>query len=391
MQPPGMLVFFHCGAHTGYAIDTLERTFLTVARNVAGSDARIALGYKHFDHGQPAAVLDGFEGSVLQFDPSSPTSHQVAGLVQCVRELRINIALGFDQPVRRPFYSHLRRAGVRAFVSYWGAPMSSLNHGLKLAAKRLDVGLSWHKPDHFVFESEAMRETAVRGRGVPYAVTTVCSLGVDTLRFRPNPIRTGYAHAAFHIPPDRRLVYYSGHFEERKGVAVIVRAAMELIETQGRRDVHFLLLGNKSREADRFAAMLNGRRTRNYVTFGGYRDDVASVLPECYVAAIASTGWDSFTVSALEAGACGVPLVASNLQGLAEAVDHEVTGFSFPAGDHIALARALAVLLDEPARRQQMSRASRARVEARFTREHQIRCLTDTIERVCAQRGLRTR
>ena len=134
-----------------------------------------------------------------------------------MRTHRIDVALGFDQPIRRPGYAALRAGGVRTFVSYWGAPMSSVNHGLMLAFKRLEVLLSSRSgPDHYVFESVAMRRSAVSGRGIPNAKTSVTSLGVDTERFRPAEQPTWYAHDAFGIPRDRRIVYYSGTWRNER-------------------------------------------------------------------------------------------------------------------------------------------------------------------------------
>jgi glycosyltransferase involved in cell wall biosynthesis len=267
--------------------------------------------------------------------------------------------------------------------------MSSINHGFRLAAKQLQVLLTQAKPDHFIFESEAMRETAVRGRGIPRGRTSVCYLGVDVNRFRPAADGDDYAHRVFGIPRERKIVYYSGHFEPRKGVAVILNAARELVEERGRRDVHFLLLGNRGQEAEGYRPLIRETSAAGHVTFGGYRNDVDRIVPTCYVATIASTGWESFTMSALETAASGLPLVASRLQGLAETVEDGVTGYLFPPGEHAVLADRLEMLLDDSQLRSRMSAASRERIMRGFSRDHQIRCLTETVRRVWERTGSR--
>ena len=141
-------------------------------------------------------------------------------------------------------------------VSYWGAPMSSLNSGLKLLAKRVEVSLRRSKPDHFVFESEGMREAAVFGRGVPASRTSVVRLGVDLDRFRPAEDRPVPLPSELGIPDGRFVVFYSGHFEPRKGVQVIVDAARHLVEKLDDRRFHFLLCGNKGNEADPYRRRL---------------------------------------------------------------------------------------------------------------------------------------
>jgi glycosyltransferase involved in cell wall biosynthesis len=98
-------------------------------------------------------------------------------------------------------------------------------------------------------------------------------------------------HDIFTIPADRKIIYYSGHMEERKGVAVLMHAARDLYDRHGRRDFHFLILGNREGEEQRFLDMLKDTGAWDHVTFGGYRKDFEQILPGCYLGAIASTGW----------------------------------------------------------------------------------------------------
>jgi glycosyltransferase involved in cell wall biosynthesis len=381
-----MLVFFHCGTNSGYAITRLERVFLDVARRVTGSDAAIHFAYPDLSGGRPEALPADFS-RVVRFDPASSDRRHLRGMEDYVRTHGITTALGFDQPVRRPGYAALRRGGVSAFVSYWGAPMSSVNQGLTLALKRLDVRLARHGPDHYLFESIAMQRTAVDGRGIPRAMTSVSYLGVDTETFRPTVAPDWYAHDTFGIPRDRRIVYYSGHMEERKGIRVLVNAAVELVEGRGVRDVHFLLLGNQPGEEAGYVDLYRGRLTEAHITFGGYRRDVERIIPGAYVGAIASTGWDSFTMSSLEIAACGVPLVVSRLPGLDETVDDGSTGYTFPVGDHSALADHLSGLIRDERRRDEMSRAARHRVMSRFTEERQVESIASAVRAVAASRA----
>ena len=94
---------------------------------------------------------------------------------------------------------------------------------------------------------------------------------------------------------------------------------------------------------------------QSHVTFGGYRNDLHILQRGCFAAIVASTGWDSFPRSALEAQASGLPLLASNLPGLNETVEDGTTGALFPVGDGNALCDAMQRLLDNPAVRDQMA------------------------------------
>jgi glycosyltransferase involved in cell wall biosynthesis len=221
----------------------------------------------------------------------------------------------------------------------------------------------------------------VYGRGIPEGITSVTRLGIDPSRFVPPTTQSWYAHDAFNIPRDRKIVFYAGHMEERKGVHVIVKAAVDLVDRKGIRDAHFLILGNRNDEAVRFDPLYRGTAAEPYITFGGYRQDIAQILPCSYLATIASTGWDSFPRSSLEMAACGLPLVVSRLPGLDETVEDGVTGLTFDVGDHVGLADQIAGLLADSGRRDAMSRAARIRVTEGFTIDKQLDSLEATIRR----------
>jgi L-malate glycosyltransferase len=74
---------------------------------------------------------------------------------------------------------------------------------------------------------------------------------------------------------------------------------------------------------------------------------------------------ESFGLAALEALACGVPVVASAVGGIPEVIRHDQTGILCPVGDTQAMAAAVARLTD-PATHQAFAQAARAEVVARF-------------------------
>jgi glycosyltransferase involved in cell wall biosynthesis len=75
---------------------------------------------------------------------------------------------------------------------------------------------------------------------------------------------------------------------------------------------------------------------------------------------------ESFGVSVLEASACGLPVVVSNSQGLAEVVDSGVTGFVVPKDDPEQTAAALARLIREPELRARLGSNGRNRIRQRY-------------------------
>ena len=94
------------------------------------------------------------------------------------------------------------------------------------------------------------------------------------------------------------------------------------------------------------------------VTFAGFRDDVPQMLKACDIY-VHSTTFDGFGIAACEAMAAGLPVIASDVPGLAQVV--EGAGVLTPVGDHEILARELNALAGSAEKRARMSEASRRR------------------------------
>jgi N-acetyl-alpha-D-glucosaminyl L-malate synthase BshA len=101
------------------------------------------------------------------------------------------------------------------------------------------------------------------------------------------------------------------------------------------------------------------------VRFLGRQGDLVPLLQHCDVFVLPSET-ESFGVAALEAMACGVPVVASDVGGLSELVVEGEGGLLTPAGDVDAMARAVLSLLATPERREDAGRQARARAVTHF-------------------------
>ncbi len=377
-----ILILLHCQSNTGYAIGPLEKTFYNMAQILCDGDtSRIHFAYPSMKMG-PSPTLPAEFKQYAVIDAESVDPDHWMATERYIREHDIDTIFGFDQGVFKPIYRVFRRAGVQRFISYWGAPMSSLNIWPIRLIKRVGVLLRPSGPDHYIFESNGMAEFAILGRGVPPQRVSVVPLGVDHTYFRLDPRDAQYVYDVISIPAHRRVFYYSGHMEPRKGVAVIMEAANILSERRrGADDWHILLCGNKREESRPYEAILS-EQAREKVTFGGYRSDTHILQRGCYAAMIASTGWDSFPRSGLEMQASGLPLVVAGLMGLREAVENGVSGIIVQPGDAGALAQAMERLLDNPDERDRLGRQARARIEQKFTLETQLAQLVRVVRAV---------
>lgn len=374
----GMMVLFHCESNPGYAASSHEHTFLDVAKHFAGDIQNIHYAYANLENGM-TPTLPSELTNVIQLRTRWSEPNCLQQIEDYVRDNRITRLLGFDQPVSMPAFQAFRAGGIKTFVSYWGAPMSSLNSGLKLWIKKLEVSTRRFGPDHYVFQSEGMRNTAVNGRGIPWAKTSIVKTGIDTQKYAPDERKRFYAHDCFNIPRNRKIVIFSGHMERRKGVHIILQAARTLVCEFQYQDVHFLILGNRPGEKEVFSEYLKDEHASKHITFGGYRNDLPCILKSCTVGMIASTEWDSFPMSSLEMAATELPLLVSDLSGLNEALTPQ-TGRTFPVNDHYTAALELKALLQDPYLIETMGKNARARVVAHYSRSSQADALVNIFE-----------
>ncbi|MBS1857966.1 MAG: glycosyltransferase family 4 protein [Acidobacteria bacterium] len=107
------------------------------------------------------------------------------------------------------------------------------------------------------------------------------------------------------------------------------------------------------------------------VTFRGYRSDPEAALAACQVFVL-PTRSEAFPRSVLEAMRAGLPVVASNVGGVGEAVEDDVTGLLVAPGDPRSLASALDALLGDAELRARLGQAGRRAYEQRFTLERTI-------------------
>lgn len=158
--------------------------------------------------------------------------------------------------------------------------------------------------------------------------------------------RIGYAN--------ERLFVFVGRLERLKGVDVALHA-MALLTAGGRNpEARLLVLGADSRtggesEQARLTAMAGGLGVRERVRFLGSVPQ--SRLADYYRAAeacLVPSYSESFGLVALEAQACGTPVVASNVDGLASIVRDGLTGFLVDGHDPEDYAERMGRLLDDP-------------------------------------------
>lgn len=187
--------------------------------------------------------------------------------------------------------------------------------------------------------------------------------GVDTSHFYPIP--PDEAKQFIGLKPESRMVLFVGRIEPLKGVDTLIEA-MSRLDLQGaHRPVHLAIIGGDvgvspeemSEEMLRLQKLCDDLCMGRMVVFLGKRGQ--DTLPYYYSAAevvVMPSLYESFGMVALEAMACGVPVIASEVGGLGYLVQNGFTGYTIPDSDPEALCDKLSMLLGDAELRNQMGR-----------------------------------
>ena len=184
----------------------------------------------------------------------------------------------------------------------------------------------------------------------------VVAPGIDLATFQP--FDRADARRKIGYGPGRLLLFV-GRLERLKGVDVAIRA-LALLSDRDHEDLRLIVLGEDVRDGDesekeRLKAVASAVGVRDRVDFLG---SVAHhELPYFYAAAdvcVMPSYSESFGLVALEAQACGRPVVASGVSGLRSVVRDEVSGYLIDDHDPAIYAERIGRLLSDPELAQQM-------------------------------------
>jgi D-inositol-3-phosphate glycosyltransferase len=189
--------------------------------------------------------------------------------------------------------------------------------------------------------------------------------GVDTSRFYPIPADEARQFIGLH--PEDRMILFVGRIEPLKGLDTLIRAVACLKLRDLREPVHLAVIGgdpgngaeNITEEMARIQKLCDDLTVGKMVAFLGKR--AQDTLPYYYSAAevvVMPSHYESFGMVALESMACGTPVIASQVGGLAYLVQDGITGFTVPAEDDRILCERLTSLLGNESLRKQMGNSA---------------------------------
>jgi D-inositol-3-phosphate glycosyltransferase len=338
-----------------------------------GHDVRV---YTRRDAKCLPARVEMAEGvTVVHVDAGPPTEVPKDDLWSVMPEFADRLSRGLARFRPRVVHSHFWMSGwaARHAAASAAVPVVHTYHALGITKRReqgcadsspedriaVEAGLARHCERIVATSNEEIFELVRMGATRSHLVLVPC--GVDLRRFRPDGPREGALTG-------RRRILVVSRLVERKGIDDVVRAVAELP------DAELVVAGGP--DVERLGADLEACRLSALAADLGVADRVCLLgrvprdqLPALYRGAdavVCAPWYEPFGLVALEAMACGVPVVATAVGGLVDTVIDGVTGLHVPPRRPEQLAQALRRLLGDPVHARQLGAAGAARARTRY-------------------------
>jgi glycosyltransferase involved in cell wall biosynthesis len=229
-------------------------------------------------------------------------------------------------------------------VSVWGSDIYVFPNQNFITKKIMEFTLN--RADKICATSVALKEETQKYHSIKDI--TITPFGVDTEVFKP--LNRTKENESITIGLVKGMDW-------KYGVEYLIRAFKELerlLSGEEFSKLQLMIVGDGP-YLPKYKKLVHKLHINDQVTFRGRvkHEEVPSILNGFDIFVVPSV-FESFGVAALEAQACGVPVLASDVGGLPEVVIEGKTGFMFPKGDYKAIAAKLALLIKDKELREEL-------------------------------------
>jgi len=297
---------------------------------------------------------------LLQISPSTP-SYRKIGYLTSFREVKRVVRQLEPDILHAHWATSYGLMGAFSgwhpfFLSTWGSDVFDFPNKSFVHRKTLEHII--HRADYVTATSKMLTEETRKYMSRGQTISTI-PFGVDIRRFNPKSHETGQD---FTVGPVKKL-------EKKYGVDYLIKAFVRLFQIN--RQARLLIVGDGSEEPA-LRKLCRSLDVADNVSFIGFVEnervpDYISQMDIFVVPSVMSS--ETFGVAAVEAAACGLPVIASNMGGLPEVVLDEKTGFLVPVRDPEAIAEKIIQLWKDDELRVRMGHAARKFVEQNYVWE----------------------
>jgi sugar transferase (PEP-CTERM/EpsH1 system associated) len=290
-----------------------------------------------------------------------------ARIAAAARQHRLDILHARGWPTLVETALAARLAGVAATIyGFHGKTMEDLQ-GISLT-RRWVQKVMIRCYDRVMTLNHRMQSELAAECSLPEDQIDIIANGVDVETFRPYTAQ-GMWRTAFGLPTDRFIIGNVARLDPVKNHEVILRALRRLQEC--RLKPFFLLVGEGSHRAV-LEREIEGSRLTEDVRLFGYSDRIHELL-NCMDLYIQSSFYEGFSNTVLEAMACGLPVLATDVGGTVDLFSEGQEGFLFRPEDDEELASLIIRLAGDTLLRRSMAERARCRVLEHFSVQAMVR------------------
>jgi glycosyltransferase involved in cell wall biosynthesis len=265
-----------------------------------------------------------------------------------------------------PIGAWLARVPKRYAIQHlviWGIRKKTLAHRILQGVFRYaNLKISAATLHTTICVSDAVKNALVQRYGFPEKKMRTIHNGVSLSEFVPSHADGLRIRAKYRLSADEFLLVCAARLSEQKGIDILLDAMARVLE-RGISCKCFIVGDGPLREKLLQQAQQLG--LTGSVFFTGFCEDIRPYL-HASSAFVMTSHREGLPLAILEAMACGLPCIVTDVGGNSEAVVHKTTGLLIPAGSTVAAVEAISFLATHPEERSQMSRAALDRAQAQF-------------------------
>lgn len=354
---------------TGYAWTFIEELYAAISNYLAEWGVDTWVAYPSLK-GRPKS-LNGSRAQPLQHQVRLDRLSSIRATAELIRRKRVRVVYLCDRSSWHPAYALWRVAGVRKVIVHDHTSGERTEpRGLKRQLKLWRRHIPGAQADTVIAVSDYVLQRKIDVDLLPAKCVHRVWNSVDVPMERPSK---SVSVAGLGLNPARPVVACAARATREKGIHHLLRAFDRLNTDAELASLNpALIFVGDGPFMPELKSIRSQLRSPEDIVFTGFREDAAELLGAADICVVPSLWAEAFCLSALEAMARGVPVVASGVGGLPEVVRDGETGILVPPADEEALASAIKGLLASSARRQRLGEAARRRALTFFSRDRQI-------------------
>jgi glycosyltransferase involved in cell wall biosynthesis len=293
--------------------------------------------------------------------------------IRQIRSIIRNNEIDFlhSQGARADFFARFagRIANAPHILCTVAMPVEGFEVGrLRKTMYRFMDRLSERYVEKFIVVSESLRKALIEGRGISSQRVARIYNGIELDKFRPD-LKQSMLKENWGIAQESPLIGALGRMVWQKGFTYLIEAIPDILQSLP--SVRFVIAGDGplKKELESLSEDLN---VKEQVIFPGYIGQIEQFLSNIDILVVPSV-LEGFPMVTLEAMAMGIPIVATQINGVTEQISHGQEGILVPPRNPRELAGAVLQLIKDEELGARLGLAARKKIESCFSVERMVR------------------